>query len=774
MQRHLITAVLSIYMLEVFFKMGVVMRKLIIFLLITLTLGAQERPKIGLVLSGGGARGGAHLGVIKMLEKYNIPIDAIAGTSMGAFIGGLYASGMSSSEIEEMLVTTNWNQYIVAQSDRRLTPFRHKMLERTLVGNMKVGINSEGNVILPSGVFQKQYMLDYLQKKTFHVSDLQTFDELRIPYRAVATNALNGDEVVLSSGSLAKAIYSSIAIPGGFEPISIDGVTLFDGGVSSNLPVDVMRDMDVDIIIAIDISTPFNMKLKIDSYLSVMGQLTNILMRKNVEDIIDTLKDNEILITPDLGNLTPLDADKYPLIISIGEKTINNEYTKKLEHLSISSNDYDEYRNIIDKVVDFKAPIIDEIEFHNSVDISDNVVMKHLHIKKSQQFDISELQKDIEDIYNLGIYASVDYHLERKNDKTVLIINTKPAYNTNGQIRLGFGFSDDFRGRGKYQLKAEYSMHNITDMGGEWRNQVGIGDERIIYSEFYLPMDYLQEYYFKPNISYVEHDTLFSASAFGLSDNVEETLVFYNKNILASVALGKVMGTTSQFEVGFNGGEKELSTSVLILAVDGNNTIFESNKIHETHQSRKMYASYTLDSLDSAWFPTTGYFVDIMYSKEVKTFGSDFDYDKIDSIFIGAFSKNKHTLLAKYEYGTTIYKNKQSTRDTLFSLGGFANLSGYPTNAFLGESKMLALLTYRYRLTDDQFFGSMGVPVFAGFTVESGKVYSDKFYPVSTEGLLTTASAYIAADSIIGPIYLAYGETFNNNYRIYLYVGSTF
>jgi len=751
------------------------MYKIVALLLICLlSLQASNRPKIGLVLSGGGARGGAHIGAIKMFEKYNIPIDAIAGTSMGAFMGGLYASGIKSSEIEEMLVTANWNELIVAQTDRRKTPFRKKVLERDLVGNMKLGVNSENDIVLPSGVFQKQFMLDFLHRLTIDVSNVENFDELEIPFRAVATNALNGEAVVLSRGSLAEAIYASLAIPGGFEPIEIEGKTLFDGGIADNLPVDVMREMGVDIIIVIDISTPFDMDVKVDSYLSVMSQLTNILARKNVEETIKSLRENELFVVPELGELATLDSDKYPVIIAIGEKTINDMYEKRFKSLSIDENEYAQYRESINKVSHFKAPVIDTIEFHNSVDISDEVALHHLHVKEGDVFDIDKTLDDIEAIYNLGIYASVDYHLEYKDEKTILVIDTTPAYNSNGQIRFSMGFSDDFNGRGNYQLKAEYSKYNITDLGGEWRTQGGIGDKRHIFSELYLPMDYMQEYFFRPNVIYLEDDTHFSASAYGLSDNIDDTIEFLNKVAYASLVLGKVISPTSQIEVGFNVGEKERSTNVLVASNESNNSALRLENIKEKSKLRNLYARYMLDSMDNTWFPTTGYLVDIKYTKEAEFFGSNFEYDKIESRFIGAFSHKKHTFIAKYIYDTTIYVDKKAKRDDVFSLGGYSNLSGYPTNSFLGESKMLLLLSYRYRLTDDQLFGSIGVPMYAGANIESGKAFSERIYPVSSEGILTTTSVYIAADSIIGPIHLAYAETFNNSSAVYLYVGSVF
>ena len=202
------------------------------FLLISLIifLGvAAERPKIGLVLSGGGARGGAHLGVIKMLEKNHIPIDMIVGTSMGAFIGGLYASGKDSREIEKLLSTTQWNRYILSSFDREDIPFRSKQFDHDFPSKLKLGVNSKGNIGFQTGLFSRQNMLSLLNAQTCDVRYITNFDDLLIPFRAVATDIKSGEEVVLKDGALSEAIYTSIAIPGGFQPIVIDGKTLVDG-----------------------------------------------------------------------------------------------------------------------------------------------------------------------------------------------------------------------------------------------------------------------------------------------------------------------------------------------------------------------------------------------------------------------------------------------------------------------------------------------------------------------------------------------------------------
>ena len=175
-------------------------------LIISNLLFAQHRPKIGLVLSGGGARGAAHLGIIKAFERHHIPIDAIVGTSMGAFVGGLYASGKSTDEIENILTSTPWRKVIAHDYDRKMIPFRRKRLERDFPADAKLGIDSEGKTVLPTGVFKKHGMLYFLKKETDAVHTVTDFDKLNIPFRAVASRLKDGKRVVLKKGSLAESI----------------------------------------------------------------------------------------------------------------------------------------------------------------------------------------------------------------------------------------------------------------------------------------------------------------------------------------------------------------------------------------------------------------------------------------------------------------------------------------------------------------------------------------------------------------------------------------
>ena len=401
--------------------------KYVFLFFVSLTfLYAQERPKIALVLSGGGARGGAHVGVLKELEKYHVPIDMIVGTSMGAFVGGLYASGKTPQEIETMLTTTDWKRYIRTDYNRQDIPMRKKDIDYTYQGRLGLGINAQNELVLPTGVLKRQPMLLKFMQLTQNVQNIHDFDHLDIPFRAVATNIRNGDAVVLKSGSLAKAIYASSSIPGGFQPITIDGVDLVDGGVSDNIPIGVARDMGADIIIAVDVSENFEKKLDVNSYFVVMGQLVNILMRKNANVSIATLTKKDILLTPDLKGFSGLDADKYAQIIQRGVEIAMKEKSK-LERVAVDKANYQEWELHHRKDLLFHAPIIDEIKIINPTYLSNDSIRRRIHQKVGEKLNLDSLRKDLLHIYNMMIFDSVDYSLEKRDGKNILVIKTTPS-----------------------------------------------------------------------------------------------------------------------------------------------------------------------------------------------------------------------------------------------------------------------------------------------------------------------------------------------------------
>src|SRR5580693_1329575 len=213
------------------------------------------RPRICLVLSGGGARGMAHIGVLKVLEDMRIPIDCIAGTSMGAIVGGLYASGMTAREIDATMRSLDWQEAFRDAPPRRDLAFRRKQDDRNFLVRLPLGLK-HGQILLPKGFIQGQKLQETLRQLTLQFNDSTDFDRLPTAFRAVATDLESGAAVLLDKGDLAIAMRASISAPGVFAPVDYQGRLLVDGGLAENLPVNVARDMNADVLIVSDVSFP--------------------------------------------------------------------------------------------------------------------------------------------------------------------------------------------------------------------------------------------------------------------------------------------------------------------------------------------------------------------------------------------------------------------------------------------------------------------------------------------------------------------------------------
>ena len=279
------------------------------------------RPRIGLVLSGGGARGGAHIGVLKVLEEEHVPIDAIAGTSMGAIVGGLYASGMSAGEIERKLTSIDWSAAFRDRPPRRELTFRRKQDDSSFLVRFPLGVRGT-KFRLPRGFIQGQKLTRMLREFTAPVATTTDFDRLPVPFRAVATDLETGAARIFSSGDLVTAMRASMSAPGVFAPVELDGRLYVDGGLAENLPVDVARQMNVDVLIVVDVSFPLLPEKELHSALAVTNQMLAILIRKDTDRQRAQLGARDIVIDPSLGGASSIDFTGLKRTIAAGETAI--------------------------------------------------------------------------------------------------------------------------------------------------------------------------------------------------------------------------------------------------------------------------------------------------------------------------------------------------------------------------------------------------------------------------------------------------------------------
>jgi len=385
----------------------------------------KTRPKIGLALSGGGAKGAAHLGVIKYLEKHNIPVDYISGTSMGSFIGGMYAMGRSTAEIELILAEYDWSQGYSDDVPREKLSIREK--QRQDLFQIQTDIGFDGTSIeFPSGFVQGQGMAKLLRLSTNSLPYVNHFDLLPIPYRAIATNIETMREVVLERGDLSKVMQASMSIPGALTPVLIDGQHLVDGGMVNNLPIGVLKEMGADIIIAIDIGSQLYSQEEITSAFLIFDQLSSSMTRTSANEQILKLSEQDVLLSPDIDGIGTADFALMPDAVIRGEKAAGYA-SAKLAALSLSDADYAVYQQqkSLKKQQLAQIEIIDvnSININTDTRLSPRVIENKLNIKRDDKISVAELEQKIDELYALNLFQKIDYSITDNNGEHDLHVN---------------------------------------------------------------------------------------------------------------------------------------------------------------------------------------------------------------------------------------------------------------------------------------------------------------------------------------------------------------
>ena len=369
-----------------------------------------QRPKIGLALSGGGARGLAHIGVLRELERQHIPIDYIAGTSAGALIGGMYASGLSVDEIEQRVKEMDFDKILFEKQDRRTQIQFTRANEYNGTGMVDVSVTNKGVVALPQSVIKdakvEEAIRDILKKYPYDVN----FNQLPIPFRAVSTDLATGEKVVLSKGKLSEALRASMSIPAVFAPIEIDGRLLTDGMVASNLPINVVRQMGADRIIAVNVGSGLLPKDQIKNVVNVSEQLLSILVERNVTEEVKTLSQNDAYVLVDVGDIANLQFDRINEAIQFGEKAMRQPKTsQKIASFSAPNSEYQQFLVKHENSEPQPEQIVRFIRIETNGIAHPEALRRKIAHREGQALDIQMVNRDIKELMTVDRIASVRY-----------------------------------------------------------------------------------------------------------------------------------------------------------------------------------------------------------------------------------------------------------------------------------------------------------------------------------------------------------------------------
>ncbi|HHK8421043.1 patatin-like phospholipase family protein [Vibrio parahaemolyticus] len=732
------------------------------------------RPKVAVVLAGGGAKGAAHIGVLKALEEMHIPVDIITGTSMGAYVGGLYATGMSADEIESFIYSVDWNSGYRDRVDRSQRRVRDKEYEDRYQITTDLGLRF-GEVRAPTGVVQGQNMLRVLRETTGNLGRFDSFDELAIPYRSVATDILELDEVVIGNGYLVDAMMASMSVPGALPPYKLNGHMLVDGGVVNNMPVDVARAMGADVVIAVDISTDYKTEDDFTGLFTVADQLSNYLVRRSTQQQVETLQEHDVYIRPNVGQMETVEFDKMPWAFQSGYD-ITKEMESKLAGLRLSNAEYQKYidhkQEVRKKLVYGDDRVVDEIVIVNNTHYSDVLLTNRLELETGRKVETAEIEKAVENLYALDRFELITYHFEEVDGSNLLVFDVNEKSWGPNYLNFRFFLEDDFDTDSQYGIGMSTNFTNLNSHGAEMALNVEMGTDKLIEAELYSPVLSSQEFFVAGKVAYSSEGRNLPVSDDDSSlSSVNDFLPVSYTEFVSEIAIGIQPTLWQELRLGgrYSSGSIELSTLASVGNLD--------------FERRGLFANYRLDTLDDFAFPTRGLLVDLEYLVSHDTSPEEIGQSKpkdivedtvyeIDARFKGAMSYQRHTLVGQAEYSFVQSKNSSITLDPR-ELGGFLHLSGIPRNSLIGQNLFFSSLVYRYKWFDNDF-GLFEAPVYVGASLEHGGTWSDNDLKLNEAPLYNAASIFFGVDSPIGPIMLAYGRTEQDMEAVYLIVGTSF
>ena len=706
---------------------------------------APTRPRIGLVLAGGGAKGAAHVGVLKVLEEMKIPIDFVAGTSMGSIVGGLYASGMSPDDIKREIKHIDWTDVFIDSPNREDRSFRRKQDDALYVFKAKPGFG-DGKVKLPLAYVHGQKFDLQLNRLTARVSQTKDFDQLPIPYRAVATDLETGKEVVLKSGNLARSLRASMAVPGAFDPVDIDGKLLVDGGISNNVPVSVVRAMGADIIIVSDLGSDLLTREQITGALDVAGQLVNFLFALNSQEQLRSLRSQDVLITSKLGDISAGSFDRIAEAMPIGEQAAR-QATESLRRYSLSQEDYTRHLALRGHGKT-EAGTVAFIRIDNQSKISDEVIASQITVKPGEPLKITQLEQDIQQIYGLEIFESVRYELVEENGKNGVVIQVREKPWGPGYLQFGMITSSNFEGDEAFRFGFTYTQTQINALNGEWRIGGQIGDEPGFFGEIFQPLDPAARYFVSGRLGYISRNV----NVFDSEGNNFTQLRASGYG--TELAAGRQFGTWGELRLGYRYETGNIEVGIGAPTPD------------QDYDTGQFFVRLTDDKLDSVYFPTKGHVGKVEWRISRESFGADTDFDQVDLGYSQAFSWGRNTLFGGLNLNTTLDDN--APIQSLYRLGGFLRLSGFDQDRLTGQQAGLARLIYMREIQNAQFFKA-----YVGASLELGNTWQDTG-DISFGDTIFAGSAFIGADTPIGPIYLGYGRNDRSDGSVYLFLGPLF
>ena len=724
-----------------------------------------KSPKVVVVLAGGGAKGFAHLAVLRRLEKDGVKISELVGTSMGAVIGGLYASGMSTDAIEKVIGNLDPASVALDQVERKDLSNRVRAYQQKYPITMEFGLK-DGGLTFARGVSDGQRFLTLLQELTANVPPNGSFDDLKIPFRAVATRYRDGEMKVFDRGLLHLAIRASMAAPGVFAPVEIDGATYVDGGLVSNLPIDVALKEGADVIVAsyLGVKEPADVRLTGDNALSVANRVIDLLITQNERRNLALLRPQDILVNPQLADIAFTDFSKAQQIIHVGEEAVA-AHDAQFQQLAASVGQPGKMKYRAAPNFQQREIKIARIRVTGNQNVPAGFVESKFTSLMGREYSAPEVGAQVDDLYTTGHFERVNYqvvHMDSDQYELVVDVNEKP-YGPNF-FKASLGLSSEFSGTNLFSIGMGYRRPWLTPSGLELGVDVRGGTQTELAVRLFQPVG----------------DT-WGINAYGTYNTSVQPI--YRPDTLVPQKLAFSTLQTQEFGANLSWNLDKVSNIRLGLVVNQSQLNIDTAKTVIFHGSGGVDTSYTLadlqlsftgikaqytaDSLDSPTFPTKGYFLNVALDHSIS--GTSIASERINAKWAGHFGP--HVVNVGANFGADYLDNCGSciAPTVLYPLylGGFQSMGAFKLGQFSGDRLAHVQATYMYQLVN---VGVFREPTYVGLVAEAG----DAWIHSNTSSVKYSGTLFLALDSKIGDIYLGVAAGSGDNRNLFIQIGRRF
>jgi NTE family protein len=706
----------------------------------------DTRPSIGIALGGGGARGISHIGVLQRLDELRIPIDYVAGTSMGAVVGALFSLGFTPQEIDQDILGVDWRRLMSDRPDRSGLSYRRKSDDLRNIWPFEFGLTKNGITMQRSMIYGQKLHLA-LHEPDLYVSDNDDFDSLPIPFRAVATDLVTGDIVVPDHGSLFRAVRASMAAPGAFPPVEMEGRTLMDGYLRVMLPTGVVRDMGADVVIAVHPGwapgqTPEDMSWDLPS---IFLQANYLLTWAN------TLPDLE---AADVPLLVPLpDIPLYDLTqaadaIEAGRRAVDANIEALLP-LALPEEEYLLWRASVNRR-HVPPPVITRITLQNDSRVSDRTIRPRIRQVVGDTLDIDLLADDLENIFALGVFESVDYSLRAGPDGTELVVQPTEKPYLPWLLNFGVSWQVYFQDQPQFQFIARVDRLEMNPLGGEFRGELALGREFGLSGELYQPLEFSRTLFVAPGV-------YGNSRRFGVYDGTYRLGTYEVIEGGGRIALGANLWQVGEVRAAFWRGRAEADRYAGDPGVP-----YQMDDVGFL----RLMAGF--DLLDDHAVPHhgTGGQVNAWFARP--SLGDSHDYARYWGSFVGAGTKGDWTIQYRAQAGGS-EGDMPYYRD--YRLGGLRNFTGYVAGALTGQAFGMAGAGVLYNVA------GLELPYMTQWYItgwfEAGNVWSGPEY-MRWDNLETGGAVTLLLETMLGPLEMGYGYNSAGRGTVYLQGGVHF